>query len=36
MISATNSRVGWDAGGREIGEENLNWQVVAYAICAEL
>jgi hypothetical protein len=37
VTSATNSRVGWEAGGREIGsEENLNWQVVAYAICAEL
>jgi hypothetical protein len=35
-VSATNSRVGWTAGGREIGEEALNWQVVAYAICAEL
>jgi hypothetical protein len=35
-VSATNSRVGWTAGGREIGEEVLNWQVVAYAICAEL
>lgn len=36
VTSATNSRVGWEAGGREIGEENLNWQVVAYAICAQL
>lgn len=36
VTSATNSRVGWEAGGREIGEENLSWQVVAYAICAEL
>jgi hypothetical protein len=35
-VSATNARVGWTAGGREIGEEPLNWQVVAYAICAEL
>ncbi len=35
-VSATNSRVGWVASGREIGEEALNWQVVAYAICAEL
>lgn len=36
VTSATNSRVGWEAGGREIGEEALSWQVVAYAICAEL
>jgi hypothetical protein len=35
-VSAANGRVGWTAGGREIGEEPLNWQVVAYAICAEL
>lgn len=35
-VSATNSRVGWTAGGREIGEETLSWQVVAYAVCAEL
>lgn len=35
-VSATNGRVGWVAGGREIGEEALSWQVVAYAICAEL
>ena len=35
-VSATNARVGWTAGGREIGEEALNWQVVAYAVCAEL
>jgi hypothetical protein len=36
LISAANGRVGWSAGGREIGEEPLSWQVVAYAICAEL
>ena len=34
--SATNGRVGWIAGGREIAEEAGNWQVVAYAVCAEL
>lgn len=36
LVSAANGRVGWIGGGREIGEEALNWQVVAYAICAEL
>jgi hypothetical protein len=36
VVSATNSRVGWIAGGREIGKEDASWQVVAYAICAEL
>ena len=36
VVSATNSRVGWIAGGREFTTEEGNWQVVAYAICAEL
>ena len=36
VVGANNARVGWVAGGREIGEESLNWQVVAYAVCAEL
>ncbi len=36
VVSATNSRVGWVAGGREYAPEPGNWQVVAYAICAEL
>jgi hypothetical protein len=37
VVSATNARVGWVAGGREIGTKETNpWQVVAYAICAEL
>jgi hypothetical protein len=37
VVSATNTRVGWVAGGREIGtKETGSWQVVAYAICAEL
>ena len=36
-VSATNTRVGWVAGGREIGTKETNSrQVVAYAICAEL
>lgn len=36
VTSATNVRVGWIAGGREFAAEAGNWQVVAYAICAEL
>lgn len=36
VVSATNSRVGWVAGGREFAAEPGNWQVVAYAVCAEL
>jgi hypothetical protein len=36
VVSATNSRVGWVGGGREFTAEEGNWQVVAYAICAEL
>jgi hypothetical protein len=36
VVSATNARVGWIAGGREIGKEDASWQVVAYAVCAEL
>lgn len=36
VTSATNVRVGWIAGGHEYAAEPGNWQVVAYAICAEL
>jgi len=36
VVSATNTRVGWVAGGREFVAEAGTWQVVAYAICAEL
>lgn len=36
VVSATNARVGWVAAGREYAAEAGNWQVVAYAICAEL
>lgn len=36
VVSATNSRVGWIAGGRETVGETAPWQVVAYAVCAEL
>lgn len=36
LVSAANGRVGWTAGGREFGDEKENWQVVAYAVCAEL
>jgi hypothetical protein len=36
LVSAANGRVGWIGGGREFAAEPGNWQVVAYAICAEL
>lgn len=36
LVAANNGRVGWSAGGREVGDEKAPWQVVAYAICAEL
>ena len=36
LVDANNGRVGWIATGRETSEEPGNWQVVAYAICAEL
>jgi hypothetical protein len=36
LVAANNGRVGWSAGGREVGDEKASWQVVAYAICAEL
>lgn len=36
LVTATNSRAGWIATGRETPEEGGTWQVVAYAICAEL
>jgi hypothetical protein len=36
VTSAANVRVGWVAGGHEYAAEAGNWQVVAYAICAEL
>jgi hypothetical protein len=36
LVSATNSRVGWVATGRETEDVPGNWQVVSYAICAEL
>jgi hypothetical protein len=36
VVSATNARVGWEGGGREYAAEAGNWQVVSYAICAEL
>lgn len=35
LISPTNSRTGWIASGKETPAEAGNWQVVAYAICAE-
>jgi hypothetical protein len=36
LVNANNSRVGWVASGHETPTEAGNWQVVAYAICAEL
>jgi hypothetical protein len=36
LVAATNGRVGWTGGGREVGNETASWQVVAYAVCAEL
>jgi hypothetical protein len=36
LVTATNSRAGWIATGRETAAEAGNWQVVSYAICAEL
>lgn len=35
-VAANNARTGWIATGRETPEEAGNWQIVAYAICAEL
>ncbi|HEU4738196.1 MAG TPA: hypothetical protein VFS54_03830 [Solirubrobacterales bacterium] len=35
-VASNNARTGWIASGRETPEEAGNWQVVAYAICAEL
>lgn len=36
VVSATNTRVGWIGAGRETTGETASWQVIAYAICAEL
>ena len=36
LVTATNSRAGWIATGRETPIEPGTWQIVAYAICAEL
>jgi hypothetical protein len=36
LVDSNNGRVGWIASGRETPEESEDWQVVAYAICAEL
>jgi hypothetical protein len=35
---SVSTRVGWVAGGREVGseDETNSWQVIAYAVCAEL
>jgi hypothetical protein len=36
LVSSSNGRIGWIASGHETPTEPGNWQVVAYAICAEL
>jgi hypothetical protein len=36
LVTASNSRAGWIATGHETPTEAGNWQVVAYAVCAEL
>jgi hypothetical protein len=36
FVASNNARTGWIASGRETPEEPESWQVVAYAICAEL
>ncbi|HET7444329.1 MAG TPA: hypothetical protein VFJ57_06695 [Solirubrobacterales bacterium] len=36
LVAANNGRVGWIATGHETPTEGGNWQVVAYAVCAEL
>ncbi len=35
-VASNNARTGWIATGREFAAEAGNWQIVAYAICAEL
>ncbi|HEX6782585.1 MAG TPA: hypothetical protein VF125_11215 [Solirubrobacterales bacterium] len=35
-VASNNARTGWIASGREFAEEAGNWQIVAYAVCAEL
>lgn len=35
-VASNNARTGWIATGREFAEETGNWQIVAYAVCAEL
>lgn len=35
-VTASNSRIGWIATGKETPAEAGDWQVVAYVICAEL
>lgn len=35
-VASNNARTGWIASGRETPEEAGNWQIVAYAVCAEL
>ena len=35
-VDANNGRIGWIASGHETPEEAGSWQVVAYAVCAEI
>lgn len=35
-VASNNARTGWIATGREFAAEAGNWQIVAYAVCAEL
>ena len=35
-VASNNARTGWIATGREFTEELGTWQIVAYAVCAEL
>jgi hypothetical protein len=36
VVASNNARTGWIASGRETAAEAGNWQIVAYAVCAEL
>jgi hypothetical protein len=35
-VASNNARTGWIATGREFAAEAGSWQIVAYAVCAEL
>lgn len=36
VVASNNARTGWIASARETTAEAGNWQIVAYAVCAEL